>query len=84
MATYRSLVVLALLPLLVASEAEATVPNAIPGGATYQLPTLTIRLKSGRPGTVIETKLKWKFLTTTAPVTCYPTPNPPLTTTAVR
>ena len=75
------------------------VAGPIPGGASYQLPTLSVRLKSGRPGTTIETKLKgtsyddpgltlqakikWKFLTTTAPVACYPNPNPALTRTAV-
>lgn len=76
------------------------VPGPIPGGANYQLPTLAVRLKSGRRGTTVETKLKgtsydnpgltlqakikWKFLTTTAPVACYPNPNPALTTTSIR
>ena len=76
------------------------VAGPIPGGADYQLPTLTVRLKSGRRGTTIETrlkgssyddpgltlqaKIKWKFLTTTAPITCYPNPNPALTSTLVR
>ncbi|WP_350278573.1 hypothetical protein [Kribbella sp. HUAS MG21] len=80
--------------------AVVKVAGPIPGGATYQLPTLSIRLKSGRRGTAIETrlkgssyedpgltlqaKIKWKFLTTTAPVTCYPNPNPALTRTLVR
>jgi dehydratase len=76
------------------------VAGPIPGGAAYQLPSLSVRLKSGRRGSVIETKLKgtsyddpgltlqakikWKFVTTTAPVACYPDPNPALTRTAVR
>ena len=76
------------------------VAGPIPGGASYQLPTLSIRLKSGRRGTTVETKLKgtgyndpgltlnakikWKFITVTAPVTCYPDPNPALTRTTVR
>lgn len=76
------------------------VAGPIPGGANFQLPTLTVRLKSGSPGTTIETKLKgtsyddpgltfqakikWKFLTTTAPVTCYPDPNPALTQTTIH
>jgi dehydratase len=76
------------------------VAGPIPGGANFQLPTLSIRLKSGRPGTTIETKLKgtsyddpgltfqskikWKFITTTAPVACYPNPNPPLTQTTIH
>jgi dehydratase len=76
------------------------VAGPIPGGANYQLPSLSIRLKSGRRGAVMETKLKgtsyddpgltlqakikWKFLTTTAPVSCYPNPNPALTQTVVR
>jgi dehydratase len=76
-----------------------TVAGPIPGGASYQLPTLSLRLKAGRAGTAIETrlkgtsyddpgltlqaKIKWKFITTTAPVACYPDPNPALTRTAV-
>lgn len=76
------------------------VPGPIPGGADYELPTLAVRLKSGRRGTTVETrlegtsygdpgltlqaKIKWKFLTTTAPVACYPDPNPALTTTPIR
>ncbi|RZU15532.1 dehydratase [Kribbella rubisoli] len=76
------------------------VPGPIPGGANYELPTLAVRLKSGRRGTTVETrlkgtsyddpgltlqaKIKWKFLTTTAPVACYPDPNPTLTTTVIR
>ena len=76
------------------------VPGPIPGGANYELPTLVVRLKSGRRGTTVETKLrgtsyndpgltfqakiKWKFLTTTAPVSCYPNPNPALTRTRVQ
>ncbi|GAA1150850.1 cyclase [Kribbella jejuensis] len=82
------------------NTAVLTVPGPIPGGASYQLPTLSVRLKSGRRGTTIETKLKgtsyddpgltlqakikWKFLSTTAPVACYPDPNPALTRTSVR
>jgi dehydratase len=76
-----------------------TVTGPISGGASYQLPTLSLRLKSGRSGTTIETKLKgtgyddpgltlqakikWKFISTKAPVTCYPNPNPALTRTQV-
>lgn len=76
------------------------VAGPIPGGAGYQLPSLSVRLKSGRRGAVIETKLKgtshddpgltlqakikWKFVTTTAPVSCFPDPNPALTRTVVR
>jgi dehydratase len=76
------------------------VPGPIPGGANYELPTLSVRLKSGRRGTTIETKLKgtsyddpgltfqakikWKFVTITAPVACYPDPNPALTRTTIR
>ncbi|MGZ0148426.1 hypothetical protein ACXJJ3_15245 [Kribbella sp. WER1] len=81
------------------NTAVVKVSGPIPGGATFQLPTLSIRLRAGRPG-VIETKLKgtsyddpgltlqakikWKFITTTAPVACYPDPNPALTRTLVR
>ncbi|MGY4765357.1 hypothetical protein ACXC9Q_00405 [Kribbella sp. CWNU-51] len=76
------------------------VAGPIAGGASYELPTLSVRLKSGRRGSVVETrlkgtsyddpgltlqaKIKWKFLTTTAPVSCYPDPNPALTRTTVR
>ncbi|HWD82170.1 MAG TPA: hypothetical protein VG497_24900 [Kribbella sp.] len=76
------------------------VAGPIPGGAGFQLPTLSVRLKSGRRGSTIETKLKgtsyddpgltltakikWKFISTTAPVACYPDPNPALTTTSIR
>ena len=82
------------------STAVVKVAGPIPGGASYQLPTLSVRLKSGRKGTTIETKLKgtsyddpgltlqakikWKFLSTTAPVACYPNPNPALTRTRVQ
>ncbi|MFD3400855.1 hypothetical protein ACFWUU_09280 [Kribbella sp. NPDC058693] len=82
------------------STAVVKVAGPISGGASYQLPTLSVRLKSGRRGTTIQTKLKgtsyddpgltlqakikWKFLTTTAPVACYPDPNPALTSTKVQ
>ncbi|TDO66775.1 dehydratase [Kribbella sp. VKM Ac-2571] len=82
------------------NAAVIKVAGPIPGGANFQLPTISVRLKSGRAGTLIETKLKgtsyddpgltfqakikWKFVTTTAPVTCYPDPNPALTRTVVR
>ena len=82
------------------NTAVVKVAGPIPGGASYQLPTLSVRLKSGRAGTTIETKLKgtsyddpgltlqakikWKFLSTTAPVVCYPDPNPALTSTRVQ
>ncbi|MFI5696144.1 hypothetical protein ACIA58_30095 [Kribbella sp. NPDC051586] len=80
--------------------AVVKVAGPIPGGAGYQLPTLSVRLKSGRRGTTVETKLKgtsyddpgltfqakikWKFITITAPVACYPDPNPALTRTSVQ
>ncbi|MFC6160624.1 hypothetical protein [Kribbella jiaozuonensis] len=82
------------------NTAVVKVAGPISGGASYQLPTLSVRLKSGRKGTTIQTKLKgtsyddpgltlqakikWKFLTTTAPVACYPDPNPALTSTRVQ
>jgi dehydratase len=82
------------------NTAVVKVAGPIPGGASYQLPDLSVRLKSGRAGTTIETKLKgtsyddpgltlqakikWKFITTSAPVACYPNPSPALTRTAVR
>jgi dehydratase len=67
------------------------VAGPIPGGANYQLPTLSVRLKSGLkgtsyddPGLTLQARIKWKFVTTTAPVSCYPDPNPALTRTVVR
>lgn len=81
-------------------DAVVKVPGPIPGGANYRLPSLSVRLKSGRRGAVIETrlkgtsyddpgltlqaKIKWKFVTITAPVSCFPDPNPALTRTVVR
>ncbi|MEU4608456.1 hypothetical protein AB0F43_36180 [Kribbella sp. NPDC023972] len=71
-----------------------------PRGANYQLPSLSVRLKSGRRGVVVETrlkgtsyddpgltlqaKIKWKLVTITSPVSCFPDPNPALTRTVVR
>jgi dehydratase len=82
------------------NTAVVKVAGPIPGGASYQLPALSVRLKSGRAGTTIETKLKgtsfddpgltlqakikWKFITTSAPIACYPNPNPALTKTRVQ
>jgi dehydratase len=82
------------------NTAVVKVAGPIPGDASYQLPDLSVRLKSGRAGTTIETKLegsgyddpgltlqakiKWKFVTTSAPVACYPNPNPALTRTVVQ
>jgi dehydratase len=76
------------------------VNGPIPGGANYQLPTLSVRLKAGARGKVIETRLlgssfdnpglnlratiKWKFITIKSPVACYPDPNPALTSTTIR
>jgi len=76
------------------------VGGPIPGGAEYQLPSLSVRLKAGARGRVVETRLqgssfdnpglnlratiKWKFVSIKSPVACYPSPNPPLTTTRIR
>ncbi|WP_433016883.1 hypothetical protein [Kribbella sp. CA-294648] len=76
------------------------VGGPIPGGSAYQLPTLSVRLKAGGRGRVVETKLlgtsfdnpgltlqatiKWKFVTVKSPVACYPVPNPALTRTQIR
>ncbi|NUR95523.1 MAG: hypothetical protein HOV67_09710 [Kribbellaceae bacterium] len=82
------------------NTAVLEVAGPIPGGATFQLPTLSVRLRAGAAGRTIETKLKgtsyddpgltlsakikWKFISTTAPVACYPDPNPALTRTKVQ
>lgn len=76
------------------------VAGPIPGGSAYQLPSLSIRLKAGARGRVVETRLqgtsfdnpglnlratiKWKFITIKSPVACYPDPNPVLTRTQIR
>ncbi|WP_020391975.1 hypothetical protein [Kribbella catacumbae] len=76
------------------------VGGPIPGGSAYQLPSLSVRLKAGARGRVVETKLlgtsfdnpglnlratiKWKFVTIKSPVACYPSPNPALTKTQIR
>ncbi|MEU4196165.1 hypothetical protein AB0E69_29960 [Kribbella sp. NPDC026611] len=82
------------------NAAVIQVAGPIAGGASYRLPTLSVRLKSGRRGTTIQTrlagtsfdnpgltlqsKIKWKFVTIKAPVACYPDPNPALTQTRVQ
>jgi dehydratase len=76
------------------------VGGPVPGGSAYQLPTLSVRLKAGARGRVVETRLqgtsfdnpgltltatiKWKFITIKSPVACYPDPNPALTKTRIR
>ncbi|TWD81978.1 dehydratase [Kribbella amoyensis] len=74
------------------------VAGPIAGGAAYQLPRLTVRLKAGQagaietrlhgtgfdnPGLTLQAKIKWKFVTITSPVSCYPDPNPALTRTVI-
>lgn len=80
------------------NTAVVRVAGPIPGGASFQFPTLSIRLRAGGPGAVetklkgtsyddpgltLQAKIKWKFLSTTAPVACYPDPNPVLTRTVI-
>lgn len=75
------------------------VAGPIPGGAGYQLPSLTVRLKAGRsgaietrlqgtsfdnPGLNLQATIKWKFVTIKSAVACYPDPNVPLTHTDIR
>lgn len=76
-----------------------TVPGPISGGATFTLPTLNLNLTAGASGSTIQTQLAGTSytdpgLTFTAnvnatifnvdvPTTCYPSPNPTLTTTTV-
>ncbi|WBQ04111.1 hypothetical protein [Kribbella sp. CA-293567] len=76
------------------------VGGPVPGGAAYQLPSLSVRLKAGARGRVVETRLqgtsfddpglslqatiKWKFVTIKSPVACHPDPNPALTRTQIR
>ena len=88
-------------PTVEATNGVVTIKVAgpIPGGAGYQLPSLTVKLRAGRSG-AIETRLqgtsfdnpglnlratiKWKFVTIKSAVACYPDPNTPLTHTDIR
>jgi dehydratase len=75
------------------------VSGPIPGGAGYQLPSLTVKLRAGRsgaietrlqgtsfddPGLNLQATIKWKFVTIKSAVACYPDPNTPLTHTDIR
>jgi dehydratase len=75
------------------------VSGPIPGGAGYQLPSLTVQLKAGRSGSIearlqgtsfdnpglnLQATIKWKFVTIKSAVACYPDPNTPLTNTEIR
>jgi dehydratase len=75
------------------------VAGPIPGGAGYHLPSLTVKLKAGRSGSIetrlqgtsfddpglnLQATIKWKFVTIKSAVACYPDPNSPLTHTDIR
>ncbi len=75
------------------------VSGPIPGGAGYQLPRLTVKLRAGQsgaietrlqgssfdnPGLNLQATIKWKFVTIKSAVACYPDPNTPLTHTDIR
>ncbi|MEU2156194.1 cyclase [Streptomyces sp. NPDC019396] len=76
-----------------------TVPGPINGGATFTLPTVNLDLQAGAAGTSITTQLAGTsyaspgltftakvpvvFVTINVPTSCYPAPNPVLSTTTV-
>ncbi|GGM53137.1 cyclase [Longimycelium tulufanense] len=80
-------------------EVVISVAGPIKGGADIELPTLRLDLTAGAEGT-IESKLggtgyddpgltftatiQASIITVDAPVSCYPDPNPPLTTTTIN
>ncbi|MGW1895136.1 cyclase [Streptomyces sp. NPDC002004] len=76
-----------------------TVPGPISGGSTFTLPTLTLNLTAGASGTTVDTRLVGTGyddpgltftasvpilgFTVSVPTSCYPSPNPVLSSTAV-
>ncbi|GFH38172.1 cyclodehydratase [Streptomyces pacificus] len=80
-------------------EIVMSVPGPISGGQTFTLPVLDLDLTAGVSGTAIETRLSGSsysspgltftasvpilFVTVSVPTSCYPSPNPVLTSTAV-
>ncbi|GAA2995123.1 cyclase [Actinokineospora diospyrosa] len=88
-------------PTLTVSGGVATLATtgSIPGGGTFELPTITLNLTAGAPGTIQTTLYGTSFanpgLTATGvvrvpllgnvnvPASCYPSPNPAITTTTV-
>ncbi|WP_311137552.1 hypothetical protein [Streptomyces sp. I6] len=80
-------------------EIVMSVPGPIGGGKTFTLPALDLDLTAGTSGSAIETRLSGTsysspgltftasvpilFVTVSVPTSCYPSPNPVLTSTAV-
>ncbi|MFE1443631.1 cyclase [Streptomyces sp. NPDC058739] len=80
-------------------EIIVSVPGPIGGGKTFTLPALNLDLTAGASGGVIETRLSGTsygspgltftasvpilFVTVSVPTSCYPSPNPVLTSTAI-
>ncbi|GLW93684.1 cyclase [Actinokineospora globicatena] len=78
--------------------ATLTAAGPVNGGSTFELPTITLNLTAGAPGT-IETSLygtgfsdpgltatgvvRVLFVDVNVPAACYPSPNPSITTTIV-
>lgn len=76
-----------------------TVPGPINGGATFTLPALALALTAGASGSTVQTQLAGTsysnpgltftasvpilFTTVSVPTSCYPSPNPVLSTTTV-
>ncbi|AHH95046.1 cyclase [Kutzneria viridogrisea] len=83
---------------VVGKNVVASVPGPIKGGASFQLPKLTLNLTAGSTGTIDSTLAGTSYtdpgLTFTAtisvigfpvdaPTTCYPSPSPKLTSTTI-
>ncbi|MFF3940486.1 cyclase [Streptomyces phaeofaciens] len=80
-------------------EIVMTVPGPINGGQSFTLPTLTLDLTAAASGGVIETRLSGTsysspgltftasvpilFTTVSVPTSCFPSPNPVLTSTTI-
>ncbi|MBM7772536.1 dehydratase [Actinokineospora baliensis] len=79
--------------------ATLTAAGPVPGGGTFELPTITLDLTAGAPGTIQTSLYGTSFAdpgltatgvvrvpllgNVTVPASCYPSPNPALTTTTV-
>ncbi|MER6076136.1 cyclase [Streptomyces sp. NPDC001817] len=77
-----------------------SVPGPITGGSSFTLPKVTLELTAGTSGTTINTQLAgssysdpgltftasvpFLWFTISVPTTCYPSPNPVLSSTAVQ
>ncbi|GLZ39629.1 cyclase [Actinokineospora sp. NBRC 105648] len=79
--------------------ATLTASGPVSGGSSFELPTITLNLTAGAPGTSVQTTLygtsysnpglsatgvvRFLLFNVNVPSACYPSPNPAITTTAV-